>query len=154
MHQGAVAKPELKAALEELGMEPTHREVADLMEKFDSSGQGLLDLPDFKNLVLTAVTEGRKSKHGEAKGGKESRSKPGGTMLKQSGRRHPATRRVQWQSIREQTPQKEEEAAAAEREFFPDEEFVRKVRFGLGWRVSVHVFRDKALLLKGPFAKV
>ena len=56
---GAVAKPELKAALEEMGMHPSNDDVNKLMKAYDTSGEGLLDLPDFRSLILSALDIGR-----------------------------------------------------------------------------------------------
>ena len=131
---GAVAKPELKAALQELGMEPTNAEVAKLMQTYDMSGEGLLDLPDFRSLILSAVELGAKYEKakqasrggagtGKGSGGRGSK----GSMLTTAGRRHPATQRVRWDAVKTGVDEEEEEEEKEDREWYPDEAYIRQL---------------------------
>jgi Ca2+-binding EF-hand superfamily protein len=123
---GAIAKPELKEALEELGMFPSNSEINRLMQAYDSSGEGLLDLPDFRSLIMSAMDLGKA--RSSAKAGKATeetaRAAP---MLSTAGRRHPATRRVEYDAKGAAQADSDEEEEEAAGEFFPDEAYIRQI---------------------------
>lgn len=123
---GAIAKPELKAALEELGMFPSNSEINQLMQAYDSSGEGLLDLPDFRSLILSAMDLGksRSSANNAQPTVSTTRAAP---MLSSAGRRHPATRRVRYDAKGAEQVDSSEEDEEEEGEYFPDEVYIRQI---------------------------
>ena len=123
---GAVAKPELKAALEELGMYPSNAEVTHLMKAYDSSGEGLLDLPDFRMLIFSAMDLG-KQRAAKPTTAEPVSKEPALTMLTKSGQRHPGTKRVRYDSIPAPPDEPEPEPEEDNSEFFPDKEYINQI---------------------------
>jgi len=92
-HSGAIAKPELKRALQEMGMYPSNADVARLLKVYDSSGEGLLDITDFRELMFAALDIGKqRAPPAEASATHE----PVLSMFSKSGRLHPGTKRVRY----------------------------------------------------------
>jgi len=125
-NSGAVAKPELKAALEEMGMYPSNVEVNTLMKAYDSSGEGLLDLPDFRTLILSAIDMGR-AKRGAVDTSVKISTGPSEAILNKAGRRHPATIRVKYDSMAPPDESESEEEEEDTGEYFPDEPYIKQI---------------------------
>jgi len=124
---GAIAKPELKAALEELGMFPSNAEINKLMAAYDSSGEGLLDLPDFRGLMLSAIDMGRSRTIPATTDAPVESATRTAPMLASAGARHPATRRVRYNAEGAERQESSEEEEEEEGEYFPDEAYIRQI---------------------------
>jgi hypothetical protein len=106
-------------------MFPSSAEINKLMAAYDSSGEGLLDLPDFRGLILSAIDMGKsRTATADAPAESSSRAAP---MLSSAGARHPATRRVRYNAEGAERQESSEEEEEEEGEYFPDEAYIRQI---------------------------